>query len=397
MNICFVCAEYPKNENDPTGGFGRYVEILSRGLVQHDNSVTVLCKSDVSTKPFFRNGVRIVPLSTLRSTSVNKRKLPSLIKRMLLFLNYPILWSFIVYAYLKKNDHIFDIIEGGDFGGELFFYTVLRGSRPSVIKLHTPSFVIREFNAEPKNFFYGVMEFLEVVSLKKSTALYSPTLALAKIVALKTGRVIESVIPYPIEEERIDDEKKRDTNLILYVGKMQIKKGVFVLLKAIPLVLKNNQKLKFMFVGPDTLHNGESIISSMNTFIRENKLQSHVSIVGNKEKKDLYRLYSKATLTVVPSLWENFPNVILEAMTHGSIIVASNVGGISEMIKDKKTGYLFKSGDSSDLADTLARVLNSRVVNNSIRDHAKKKIYTNYNLDTIVKKTIEYYESIYKS
>ncbi len=400
MNILFVCAEYPF-EGQATGGFGRYVETIAEVLAEKKQNVTVLCKSSKETNIFFEQGVRIFPIQPVGHELVARMKKLNFIPfvgRLSHFLDFPILWSFSVFLKLERLEEkeIIDVIEGGDFGAELFFYLLLRRSHTkTVIKLHTPSFIIQKYNdAKKDKLFYTLMNFLELFCLKRVHRAYSPTRELAREVSKRIGIQVQDIIPYPIKEKNKGMEIKHVSNTVLYVGKLQVKKGVFVLLDAIRMVLQKNPKTTLLLIGPDTRVNGKSTKEDIIKFITMHKIQKYVHIIKEISHKKLLTYYQNSSLIVVPSIWENFPNVILEAMVHGPAIVASNVGGIKEMITDGREGILVAPGDSQKLAEKITKILHSPDLRISLIKQAYASAQRRFGKDKIGEMTLRFYQNL---
>lgn len=341
MKIIFVSAEYPIFPNQATGGIGTYLSILATALARKGYKITVITRG--KSKKKFKN-LTIIPVTLgIKKIQVLKKTFNfKIIHRLLNFIEYPILFSIGVYQILKKLKDI-DIIEGNDFAGELFFYLLLTRKRPVVVlRLHTPSFVIQKYNQEPKTLFYQVLGFLEKYCIRKANSLYSPSKDLARIIKKETNKKTDKIIPYPfklLKKVRI----KRQSNLVLYVGKLQRKKGVFTLLKAIPYVLKKYPQTRFLFVGPDTLDQGKSVKNELINKVKQLKIEKSVEIRKPLDKNSLTKLYLQATVLVIPSHWENFPHVCLEAMSLNCPVIASNTGGLKEILTNRFNGLLFSN------------------------------------------------------
>lgn len=396
MNILFVSSEFPLDHNQATGGIGTYLLNLTKGLINQGHKVTIITKGYGVNK---HKGVSVI-FCNFGVTFIERVKktlsLP-LFKRFLDFIEYPILFSlesFIKINQLSKGQKI-DIIEGNDFGGELFFYLLLSKKRPSVVlRLHTPSFVIQKFNQESLTSFYRFMKFLEIYCLKKADALYSPTRSLANIVSKEIDRPIKTIIPYPFTPLYSFSKVKRLSNIVLYVGKLQPKKGVFILAQAIPKVLNQFTEIKFIFVGPDTIVNGKSVKKELQYIFKRKKVIKNITFKDEVNKKELYKLYRLAIITVIPSLWENFPNVCLETISQGSIVVASRVGGLPEIITDKKNGVLFSPGNSDELSKVIIGLFKNKYLREKITVYLKTDFKKRFNFMKIIGMTENYYISL---
>lgn len=394
MHVVFVCAEYPYI-NKPTGGFGAYVERMTSALVNKYIDVTVICLG--KEKQVLKKGKKVIHVLPKFFPGEAFQRF-GLLSRIIDFLNFPILFSIeatLEIIKINKKQKIY-IVEGGDFAGELFFYILLRKiiSLPKcVVKLHTPSFILRKFNEEKLTFFYRVLSVLEIFCIRHADGLNSPTKDLAQNVSRDTGVSITDVIPYPIDylpEKKI----KKLTNKIIYVGKMQTKKGIFVLLKALPLVLLHIPKAHITFIGPDTTENGQSVVVQLKKLINKSHLQKNTSVISEIDQLNLYAEYRSASMIVIPSLWENFPNVLLEAGMLGCAIVASSVGGIPEIVSHRKNGLLSTLNDDKNLADTMIEALKSSQLRNTLVKNMKENLKHRFRPEKVAKLTITFYEKI---
>jgi glycosyltransferase involved in cell wall biosynthesis len=134
---------------------------------------------------------------------------------------------------------------------------------------------------------------------------------------------------------------------LLYFGRLAKEKGVDVLLKALA---KTDEKLKIAGEGPaEKQLNDLSASLNLKTGTGE-----RVEFLGFKSGEELEYLIRYAKAVIIPSVWlENMPLNLLESLAQGKIIIASNIGGIPEIIKNGKNGFLFTPGDAGDLADKI--------------------------------------------
>lgn len=111
-----------------------------------------------------------------------------------------------------------------------------------------------------------------------------------------------------------------------------------------------------------------------------------------RERKELAALYNTVDILLFPSKADNFPLVPLEAMACGVCVLASNIGGIPEMIKHQQTGFLFI--EKEELIKMLNSLLNKQDIIASIGNEANKSVMQNFTLDEMVKQYISLYKSI---
>ncbi len=144
-------------------------------------------------------------------------------------------------------------------------------------------------------------------------------------------------------------------NTVLYVGRLEKIKGVQDVIRAVSFIKKKNSDIKFVIAGIGE-YEGE-----LKKLVNKMGLYDVVEFLGHVNREELYEEYKKATLVVVPSVWqEPFGKVGIEAMSVGRPVVATDVGGISEWLKDGETGYLVKPQSPKDFAEKIIKLLNNK-------------------------------------
>lgn len=215
-----------------------------------------------------------------------------------------------------------------------------------------------------------------------------------KIEVLPMGIDTDKFKPGKKPIEMLDKFKLKDKTCVLFVGRMEEKKGLFVLIDAWRKVVEIDTGLILLLAGFGTLE------SAIRRKVIENCLQNHVVFCGpipNNEIPDLYRL---ADALVCPSIitakgeTEGMPVVILEALATGLPIVASRVSGIPDVIKDKEQGFLVLPGDSESLAKALLK-LRSPDLRNDLGANALK-ISKKYSWQIIARRYLSKAEQLIK-
>lgn len=113
--------------------------------------------------------------------------------------------------------------------------------------------------------------------------------------------------------------------------------------------------------------------------------------LGYVDSDKMIDLYNSADLFVTPSLQENLPNTIMEAMSCGTSCVGFDIGGVPEMIQHKSTGYVAKYKDAQDLADGISWVLNDADAE-TISSNSREFVIRNYSQEAIAKRYIDLYK-----
>ncbi len=184
-----------------------------------------------------------------------------------------------------------------------------------------------------------------------------------------------------VDSSCISNAKVSDKSYLLYFGRLSEEKGIDILLEAMKKI-EDNIKLKIVGAGPE-----EKKLKIKSVKL---KVEKNIEFIGHKYGKELNNLIINAKAIIIPSIWlENMPMSMLESMALGKVVIASKIGGISEVIKDGVNGMLFSSGNSDSLATKINQL---REIN--INDMEKNAIATIKNFSS--KKHYDNIINIYK-
>jgi glycosyltransferase involved in cell wall biosynthesis len=127
-------------------------------------------------------------------------------------------------------------------------------------------------------------------------------------------------------------------------------------------------------------------------------LNKKVILLGLQNHSSLPQWLNAADIFVLPSQSEGTPNALLEAMACGLPVIASNVGGIPELIQDNIEGLLFESGSKDDLKEKLNRLIQDKGLQKTLAENAGKKITSQYgSWKTQAEKLLSLYEQLLSS
>lgn len=161
--------------------------------------------------------------------------------------------------------------------------------------------------------------------------------------------------PFPLPENSVKE--------ILTVGRIIERKGIEFLIRAMPLILKSVSARLFITGSGDP-----DILASLSALRAELGLERHVIFCGKLSEADLIERYRCCDLFCLPSIvdsrgdTEGLGVVLLEAMNYARPVVASAVGGITDIVKDGKTGLLCREKDPADLAEKILLLLKDRIL-----------------------------------
>ena len=183
---------------------------------------------------------------------------------------------------------------------------------------------------------------------------------------------------------------KPNERIVLFIGRLVPQKGVDTLIKAVPLIIQRHRDAKILIAGDGWSRTYlEELAKSMG-------LGDHVRFLGFISDWELADLMVAADVLVVPSVYEPFGIVALEGMAAGTPVVATNIGGLSEIIEHDKTGVLVYPRNPESIAWGVNRVLSDRKYADWLVRNARKKVLEAYSWEEIAKRTVEVYESASK-
>ncbi|MDD5547601.1 MAG: glycosyltransferase family 4 protein [Candidatus Pacebacteria bacterium] len=179
-----------------------------------------------------------------------------------------------------------------------------------------------------------------------------------------------------------------DAKMVITIGRMVGQKGHTILLKAAPKILAKNPNVYFVIVGSGRLE-GE-----LKAEAESLKLGEKVKFPG--ARTDTPDLLMASDVFAFPSLWEGQGLILFEAMFAGTPIVASNVGGIPDVIKHEETGLLAEPGNPDDLAEKILRALDDKKIVEKITKTAFER-YKDRTMENSAKKLEDAFLRVYNS
>ncbi|MDD4939404.1 MAG: glycosyltransferase family 4 protein [Candidatus Omnitrophica bacterium] len=198
------------------------------------------------------------------------------------------------------------------------------------------------------------------------------------------------IVANPIDSSVFNTkEAAHNKGYVLYVGRLEYRKGVQVLIRAIPKVLEKLPQTKFLFIGSDC---------GMKHYLldktQELGIKVSVDFIDQVSRQELVSYYRQSALCVVPSIWENHPYVVLEAMACGKPVIATAAGGIPEIVKDKFNGLLVPPGSVLSLKDSIVELLTNEEMRETLGKNARKYIEDKYGRGQVIRHTLDIYKGL---
>lgn len=289
-------------------------------------------------------------------------------------------------------------------------FIIIRRLKPDLI--HSQSYIFAWIGASMSRFFkiphvawgqgsdiYSEYRFKEIILeyVGNGTDVF---LALSEDMASKLRSMISKpirimIMPNGIDisrfqvDSRMDVHQEIDINYkkIIYVGTLRPVKNVSVLIQAFALVRERIPSSRLTIVG-DGIEK-----SRLESLVRDLKIQDFVTFQGRVENEELPKYLRKADVFVLPSKFEGFGIVVIEAMASGLPVVVTKVGGLSEIIEDGENGFLIDPEDSKQIADSIEIVLTNQEMRDKMGENNRQKAMS-YDSKKIAARIFSIYETI---
>jgi glycosyltransferase involved in cell wall biosynthesis len=175
---------------------------------------------------------------------------------------------------------------------------------------------------------------------------------------------------------------------VLFVGSLIPRKGLHFLIEAAKEIVKVQPATKFLIVGEGPLKN------NLTTSTEGANLLGNFKFLGNLNEHELAAIYGCADAFVLPSTQEGQGIVLLEAQAAAVPVVAFNVGGVSEAVRNGETGFLVKASSSVELAGALLRLLSNRGLREKMGKSGRKFVTANFTWDICAERMLKVYQEV---
>lgn len=391
MKIAFITYEYPPDT--AYGGIATYTYQVAKMLQKRGNHVEVFTCSHCRHGKNVENGIithRIyVPSKNHRSFFSEK----------------------IAPVFKERHNEVrFDVLEGAEADAHTRKAIQLVPDIPLVIKLHTPTFLVDKINYLPPSFIkrtryyigalrrgqrpipypylnYDTENDIERLHTLEADEITTPSQALGdKLVKtwnLPEYKVVCIPNPYEVSQTFLSIPPETNTNVVAFVGRLEVRKGILDLVQAIPKILRQCPDTKFLFIGESGSSPNQTL--SMQHYIEKklNRYRESLIFKGKVSLEEVPLLLASSDLCVLPSRWENFPNVCLEAMAAARGIIGSHSGGISEMLNFGQVGRLIPPNSPQKLAEVTIELLRNRELRIEMGKAARERVLKEYSLEQI--------------
>ncbi len=176
--------------------------------------------------------------------------------------------------------------------------------------------------------------------------------------------------------------------IVLFSSRMTTAKGAHFLINAIPKIIEKNKDVHFVFVGAGDSDPWISLLK------RHGVGSKYYSFLGYLDYDDLPILYARASMYLLPTLYENFPFRMIEAMSCGTPVIGTEICAIPEAIEDGKNGILIPPKNDEAIAEAVLRLLDDEGYSRKLGEKARKTVIEKFAWDNIITSIVKVYEEI---
>lgn len=342
MRVTLISREHPSRTSG--GGIGTYTMAIGAALARLGHDVEVLTRG--TEPPRVEDGVRVVslphrplPSSTVEDVLASRR---------------------VAGGALRSGA---DVVQAAEWGAD-GWWLARRRRLPLVTRLATPTYLVDLLNHGSLRPGTSVIRRMERDQAERSQALVAPSRAIADRVAgdWRLDRARIEVIPNPIDSASVRAAGEGSPSVplperfVLYIGRIERRKGVEELAAALPRVLREHQDVHAVVLGRDAGEPGGGVGRSLADLAAA--FPARVHLLGALPRERALAVVARATVVVLPSHWEAFGFVATEALALGRPVLATSGSGFGEVIEDGVSGWLVPPRDAEALAAALIERLN---------------------------------------
>jgi glycosyltransferase involved in cell wall biosynthesis len=396
MKIALINSEYPTPSGSDHGGISTYTNTLANLLAQRGHTIHVLTRSGDHASESIPS-VRFHQFGFMKSRNYLSR----FISR---FSNNPLVWEMghargvtRLLTEIAHKDGL-DIVEFPEYGGLACCYR-LGKKIPSVLTFHTPSELVDTINGIQPSKQTRLHYLLESRAIERATAFKSPSNALKKWVCehygLSDSQITTLRNPFdagPLQKIKwaAGNSKKFE---ILFSGRLERRKGAELLLHCIKDILSISPAITITIAGETEIGNAQNYRHAIERILSPAE-RVRVWFPGPLTYTQLLPLYYNSSLFLFPSLFENSPYALLEALAAGLPVVATACSGIVEIITHGENGLLFSPDNRTELVSRISDLFNNHDLALSLGRNAVATIKHVYDPDKIIDLHCAFYQSV---
>jgi glycosyltransferase involved in cell wall biosynthesis len=374
MHICHVISvPFPPEE-----GIGNYVHNLSTKLVENGHKVTVITRGHLGTT----QRQIIDGISVIRAPFIP------------IYPFYIHLHGLFVNKIFKSLETQIDIVHV-----HTPLPPLIKTSHPIILTMHTP--MLSDTNYIKIRSVYSL--FTKISARFVSYPLELKHIKSSDIITTVSESVAQELKEYGLNLDEVSvasngvDEKffypskkesKNDKKYIMYAGRIDREKGLFDLVESAKAICSERSDVSFIIAG-----NGKDL-NKLRQKIKKTGFEDRFIFLGQVDKNELVKLYQNATLFIFPSYHEGLPTVLLEAMSCGLPVIATDVRGNRDLISHGENGLLVPPKNPKKMAETIITLLEDEKLMKQLGKNARKTTVEKYTWNVVSNNFLKCYESL---
>jgi glycosyltransferase involved in cell wall biosynthesis len=379
MHIAFLTPEYPHERVQYATGIGTSIKNLVIALLRKDVTVSVFVYGQKEEAVLWEEGVKI------HLIKAQKYK----VFGWLLHRKY-------IQNYLNKCivTDVIDLVEAPDWTGITAFMNL---KVPVVIRFHgsdTYFCHLEQRKQKTKNFWF------EKLAVSNARAFIAPTRFAGelskKLFAIKNKKIVTIHHGLELDQFQNDNPLVYERGLILYIGTIIRKKGVFELSTIFNKVRKKYPNARLVLIGSDSYDIQAKSKSTWQLVQQEwdNEDLGNVSYLGKIPYQEVQEYMKNAHVCVFPTFAETLGMVTIESMALQKPVVNSNIGWAQELLVDGESGYLVYPKDHDMFADKIVDLLQDENLCCSIGSAARTRVKTIFDIEKITIQNVDFYKTL---
>lgn len=398
MHIAYIQHEYPPDTGK--GGIGTYTWQMAKAIQKLGHTVEVFC---ASPNREISEMYESVLTHRIKVETLNEFK-------------HKVVEAFVI----QHKKYKFDVIECPEIGGEAQLVIATFPELPLVVRLHTPAVLVTRLQntyqplQNKLRFVVGALlrgrfdlgywsrhdknqhTDPDYLITEKAAIITAPSEAMkqwaVKFWRIKPERIRVIYNPYEPSAELLA-VNNAETKRITFLGRLAILKGVVALTEAAKMVIKKHPDWQFRFIGNSEKSHIKGL--SMKSYI-ETELAAYrnqIEIIDWIDYNEIPGYLAQTDMVVIPSLFESFSYVCVEAMSAGKAIAGSKCGGMNELLGEGR-GLLFNPQKPNEIAESLLRFISKPELRNSCGIKARNFVQETLNSELIARQMEEVYKSL---
>lgn len=396
MKICYVSID--SHMQSAGGGIASYLSTMACELSTRGHEATIICprsRSEVSSEKnngFAHEGVHLGNLHYYISRIPLAR----------LFLTLPVReleWSFQIWRLVSRlhKIHQFDLIESCETGN---LFSLVGGiGVPWIIRAHGATYSFSKYSGQRLGLSEKIDRMMQRYCMRRAQALSAPSRFQAKEIEEElNNRTKVTVVPNPIDQHFLmnyETSKLKKLNIvspiILYTGRIEIRKGTIVLIKSMRLVTAKIPGARLMIAGERHVSISQTDLDELLT---EDGIRGSVTLLGHVPWHKLKQLYEGCDLFAIPSYYETFCISAAEAMACSRPVVGCRGTALDETVVHGVTGLLVPPGNERLLAEAMIKLLEDPSLAESMGREGRRRAEELFSPSVVVERMLTLYQAV---